>query len=120
MVQIVYKGMRMKYQEYNTRRQQRYQTSQTPSIGKKLIEQFLTQVVVCVLLVMVIIGAQLLGFKQIDSGMYRMKMAIVYSPSLDEMTQKAKNVMAIIMERVNQKEQNQEITPVISIDNDVL
>ena len=116
----------MKYNEYNTRRQQRYQATQTPPIGKKLMEQFITQMVVCVLLVGAIVGAQFLGYKQIDPAINKIKMAIVYSPSLDEMAQKAKDTLAIMMERVNLKDENEdkdkeeETIPVISIDNDVL
>lgn len=109
----------MKHNGYSSRRQQRYEIAQTPPVGKKLIEQFLTQVVVCALLIILIIGVQLLGFRQIDSRINRIKVAIAYSPSLDEMTQSAKDALALIINRVNLKDKSEEITPVISIDNDV-
>lgn len=109
----------MKYNMYNNRRQARYGEPKTPPIGKKLMEQFLTQVVVCAVLIIAIISVQLLGFKQVETGLDKVKSAIVYSPSLDEITQNTKDIFLNIISSIKREDQDEAIIPVISIDDEV-
>ena len=109
----------MKYNTYYYTRQSRYKEPKVPSIGKKLIEQFLTQVVVCAIFIILIIGSQLLGIKQVNSSMDKIRSAITYSPSLDEIAQNTKDVFSVIISRVKREDENEETVPVILIDDEV-
>lgn len=110
----------MKYNTYNNRRQVRSRTPEPPSIGERLVEQFLTQVVVCSLLIIIIVGVQLLGIKQFESGINKMKSAIVYSPSFNEIAENAKSTFAEIRDSIIADDKKEETIPVILIDDEVL
>lgn len=108
----------MKHNAYNSRRQQRYEAANTPPIGKKLVEQFVAQVIFCAFLILSILGVRFLGLSQIEGHIDRMKSAIVYSPSLDEITQSAKDVLGAIKNKADPKGKEEAI-PVILIDNEM-
>ncbi len=68
---------------------------------------------------MLIIGAQRLGSRQLQREIARIKTAITYSPSLDELTENTKSMFTALVNRVKTEEKIQESVPVILIDNEV-
>lgn len=108
----------MKHNVYNSRRQQRYEAANMPSVGKKLVEQFVAQVIFCTFLILSILGVRFLGLGQVEGQIDRMKSAIVYSPSLDEITRSAKDVLGAIKDKANPRSKEEAI-PVILIDNEM-
>ena len=91
---------------YQNTRQQSRGADKPKSQGEKIIEQFLTQLTLSALIIGMILTAQLLGIKNMDSQMAKVKEAITYSPSLKEMAQVTKDKTSLIVQRVNPKDQN--------------
>lgn len=106
---------------YQRRRQSRYEKEKTPALGQKLIEQVLTQFVICTFIIGTLLGAKFLGFKQFNGAMEKVKIAITYSPSLDEMAKEAKEVTSALVDRVRSTDNSIEddYMPEIIIDDEI-
>lgn len=82
----------MRYNNYPYRRRTGYKQEESSPIAQKLVEQFLTQLVICIIAIGIMYGAQWLKIGQVEESMYKIKLAIEYSPSWDEIIQNLKDI----------------------------
>lgn len=106
---------------YESRRQARYGVAKKASVGQRLVEQFLTQLIISGLILGLIFGAQLLGIEKINGSMGKVKSAITYSPSFDEIAKNTKEKSSGLIQRLVSRNQalDQEEIPKIIIDDQV-
>ncbi len=112
---------------YPRRSPVRHQATKKAEFSKRLIEEFLTQFALCVLVIGIIFGAKLLKFTNINDPIAKVQAMITYSPSLKEITEEAKELVSILAERIGSNEKskvyNQEInrqeTPIIIVDDEI-
>lgn len=81
---------------YEPRRHPRSRLEPKKQAGKKIIDQFLTQLTLAALVISLVMGAQLLGFKNMNNRIAKIKSAITYSPSLSE-------VASAMIQKTNEK-----------------
>lgn len=105
---------------YNQRRQSRYKIEEKPSLGKKIVEQLLTQFIICMLITGSIFALKLLGNSKFDENMEKLKVAITNTPSVHEISREVKDITTNIINNIG-KESNyiEEKVPVITIDDEV-
>ena len=87
----------MRYNNY--RRLNRYQQNDTPSIMKKLLEQIVTQFIICIILIGLIFGAQWLKINQVEESVQKVKLAVAHSLSWNDIVEGLKNTTMIIMDK---------------------
>ncbi|NLI89867.1 MAG: hypothetical protein GX366_05615 [Epulopiscium sp.] len=106
---------------YNQRRQSRYMVEEKPSLRKRLIEQFFTQLIVCMLITGTIFALKLLGSSKFDENMEELKVAITNTPSVHDIGREVKKITSTVINNIG-KESNyieEEKVPVIIIDDEV-
>lgn len=116
--------MRASYEQsmnYQRRRQSRYGKEQTPSLGKRLVEQMVTQLTICVIITGLVLGGKVIGFEPFNKGMEKIKIAITYSPSLDEIAREAKAITTTLIEKASEKDDysQDETLPEFIIDDEI-
>ncbi|HHX61854.1 MAG TPA: hypothetical protein GX707_14290 [Epulopiscium sp.] len=111
---------------YPRRRPSKYEVQEQQPFRKKLMEAFLTQFIICAIIVSVIFGAQLLGLPKVNESVDKVKTIITYSPSLKEIAQGAKDGMVILTDKISPKsqevisrEKNDEEIPLIIVDDEI-
>lgn len=106
---------------YPKRNPLRYQEREKPSLGKRLIEAFLTQFTICVLVTGGVFGAQLLKLPNINQSVDKVKTIITYSPSLKEFAMEAKEGVSTLIGRANSGYEviDQTDMPIIIVDDEI-
>lgn len=111
---------------YQRRSPSRKPVPNQPAFGKRLIEEFLTQLTICILVTGVIFGAQVLRLPNISKSVDKVKTIITYSPSLKEIVQEAKEGTSALVEKissrdakVNDQEGNTQEIPIIIVDDEI-
>lgn len=117
----------MKYNNYNTNNYPRRRPSRTNKIEKtgytqKLLEEVLTQFLICSLVTITIFATQLLKIDGVDRSLTKLKSAITYSPSLKEVVEEIKEGSNTIIDKINHDNQvtsDSGTEPVILVDDEV-
>ena len=109
-----------------TRGTSKNEVIEKPGLGKRLIEEFMTQLIVCTLVSGVIFGAQLLKLPNMSRSLAKIKTIITYSPSLTEVVEEFKEGTSILVEKINnagKEVKDQEISvedaPIILVDDEI-
>lgn len=87
----------MRYNNY--RRPNRYEQNNASPIMKRILEQFLTQFIICVMIIGFIVGGQWLKINQVEENVQRIKLAVAHSLSWDDIVENVKNTTMIIMDK---------------------
>ncbi len=117
----------MRYNSYQTNNYPRRRTvrpKEPEKIGyaKKLIEELLTQLIICTLVTLIIFASQLLKVGGVDKSISKLKSAITYTPSLKEIANEVKEGTNTIAEKMNYNKQvngDSVEEPIILVDDEV-
>ena len=92
-----------------------------PAMSKRLMEEFVTQLIICTLITGTVFGAQLLKVPKVDQSLSKVKTIITYSPSLKEIAKETKDGLMTLIGRMSSQDQvlDGDYTPIILVDDEI-